>query len=255
MTRNETTGGVVKFIEKGELDSDSVVIFSSFFPFNNNAPAEFFSFLDDNIYKKVFTEFIRPKNGKKEFTFDALINAYVEYISTLEKKRIHIVAFGVFSNVFINIANLLKGKINSLTLIEPDFANSILMKIFDSKEVHFFKFSSLKNQYIQDSKQNYKRYLSKTPLSLMKYYYYSLKEYLPESMILKQIVDLDVEILILWKLMEKELWPLPQILTDDYEISAFSLSESAIDALIGKNPDITDQIRSHIEKNIILENY
>lgn len=255
MEYNETSGGIVRFVEKGALDSDSVVIFSSFFPFNSMAPEEFFSFLDDTRYKKVFSEFIRPRNRKKEFTHDALISAYAGYIDSLEEKNIHLVGFGVFSNVFINIANLLKGKINSLTLIEPDFANSVLMKIFDSKEIHFFKFNSLKNQYTQDATQNCKQYFSKTSLSLIKYYYYSLKKYLPENMILKQIVDLNVEILILWKLMEKDQWPLPQILTEDYEINALSLTESAIDVLIGKNPDITEQIRNHIERNIILENY
>lgn len=255
MAYSETSGGIVRLKEKGALDSDSVIIFSSFFPFNNNVPDEFFSFLDDNRYKKVFTEFAKPVKRKKDFTHGYLINTYAGYIDALEEKKIHLVGFGVFSNVFINIANLLKGKINSLTLIEPDFANSVLMKIFDSKEIHFFKFKSLKKQYIQDAMQNVKHYLSKTSLSLIKYYYYSLKDYLPENMILKQIVDSNVEILILWKLMERDLWPLPQILTEDYEINAFSLTENAIDVLIGKNPDVTAQISRHIEKNIILENY
>ena len=123
---------IFTFEEYGEETADVLLLFSPFVPFNNLAVNDFF-YNSTIKYKKVYTNFsTKIKPDENTYTYDNILYSFTEYIKTQKQKTIFIIGFGIFANLFTRIAKIMGSRITSLILIEPDFGNSVLQKLFDS---------------------------------------------------------------------------------------------------------------------------
>ena len=201
------------FEEYGEESADVLLLFSPFVPYNNLYVNDFF-YNSTIKYKKVFTNFsAKIKPSEEKYTYDNILYSYTEYIKSQKQKTIFIVGFGIFANLFVRLAKMLDSRITSLILIEPDFGNSVLTKIFESdkKPVHKKKFFE-ENFTKENDLPKQSKYMASHYFKHIKAINVALREYLPQKVSLKEILEVKDITLIMWHLMEKDLWPLPQIL-------------------------------------------
>ena len=279
MSGLQSSEDILKFYKDG--DGDNVFIFSPFYPFNNKLVKKLFLNLNIPNYQFIFTSVIFNKNLKIDlYSYNNFINLFSKVIKLIYPKKINLIGFGVFTNLFIELANLFKDKIQSIMLFEPDFSDSIFSKLFDSKKSPVFKYKFILNYFFENNKHKHinKGYLTKIKLECLKFYYksinninkdYHLKDlidYLPdeisinifnnkllnkamkkkekifilknfmkgkhkyilkksqlqenEKLKIKQILkdqDVLIKVIIFWKKMAKESWPLAQIF-EDYKI-------------------------------------
>ncbi|MBP5448847.1 MAG: hypothetical protein J6Y01_01905 [Spirochaetales bacterium] len=242
---------IFTFEEYGEETADVLLLFSPFIPFNNLAINDFF-YNSTIKYKKVYTNFSpKIKPDENTYTYDNILYSYTEYIKNQKQKTIFIIGFGIFANLFTRIAKIMGSRITSLILIEPDFGNSILQKLFDSdsKPVH-------KKRYFEESftkdfdvpKQ--KKFLVSHYFKHLKTINTPLREYLPQKVSLKEILEVKEITLIMWHLMEKDLWPLPQILQEDYGIKTISAHNNIISDMIVSDRQMLANVNAYITEKI-----
>ncbi len=189
MSNNQTPDSIVKFIKDG--DGDNVFIFSPIYPFNYKIIKNLFLKINIPNYQFIFSSIVINKNIKSDlFDYNNFLNLYIKVIKLILPKRVNLVGFGLFSNLFIEVACSLKDKIKTLTLLEPDFSDVIFSKIFDSKKAPVFKFKYLLKSFIEDNsyKKINKKYLSKIKLEYLKYYFKSIKKD-NKDYHLKQLID------------------------------------------------------------------
>lgn len=189
MSNNQTPDSIVKFIKEG--DGDNVFIFSPIYPFNYKLFKNLFLKLNLSNYQFIFSSIIINKNNKNDlFDYNNLMNLYIKVIKLILPKRVNLIGFGLFSNLFIEVASSLKDRIKTLTLFEPDFSDVIFSKIFDSKKTPLFKVKYILKSFFEDAsyKKINKKYLSKIKLEYLKYYFKSIKKN-NKDYHLKELID------------------------------------------------------------------
>ena len=166
----------LQFIKEG--DGDRVVIISPFFPFNFKFAKDFFLKLNMNNVQYIFSYLTAVKGLNIEsFSHNNLLSLYARIINLLPNKKIHLISFGMFANMFVSLAFNLRNKISSITLLEPDFSYIIFNKLFDSKKKPFNKSKFILNYFLEDEKKSYDdSYLSKIKIDYLKYFYRSSQE-------------------------------------------------------------------------------
>lgn len=280
MSNFQTSEDIIKFYKDG--DGDNVFIFSPFYPFSNKLIKKFFFNLNISNFQFIYTSIVCSKNLRIDlYNYSNFINLFSKVIKLLHPKKIHLVCFGIFTNLFVEVANLFKDKIQSIVLFEPDFSDNIFSKLFDLKNPPVFKYKYILNYFFENNKHKRinKDYLIKIKIECLKFYYKSINninkdyhlrdliDYLPdeissnifnnkllnkiekkkdkifilrnfvkgkhkyllkksklqenEKFKIKQIMkeqDILLKVIIFWKNMAKESWPLAQIF-EDYKIS------------------------------------
>jgi len=177
LSSNQTPDSIVKFIKDG--DGDNVFVFSPIYPFNHKIIKDLFLKLNIPNHQFIFSSIVINKNTKKEsFEYNVFLNLYIKVIKLFLPKRVNLVGFGLFSNLFIEVACSLKDTIKTLTLLESDFSDIIFSKIFDSKKAPAFKFKYILKSFFEDNsyKKINKKYLTKIKLEYLKYYFKSIKK-------------------------------------------------------------------------------
>ncbi len=190
MSDIQTSENILKFVK--DSDGDNVFIFSPFFPFNNILVKNLFLNLNIPDYQFIFSSIIFNKSLKIDlYSYNNFLTLYTKVIKLLYPKKINLVCFGIFTNLFIELANLFKDKIKSIVFFEPDLSDNIFSKLFDFK-----KSPVLKNKYIIDCffekpnghKNVNKHYLNKIKLEYLKFYFQSIKK-INKNYHLKDLID------------------------------------------------------------------
>ncbi|HOJ63986.1 MAG TPA: hypothetical protein PLE45_06150 [Spirochaetota bacterium] len=229
------------YYRKNDNQKDiSIVIFSPFYPFNNRFVYTLFSKTKFKDSKFIFSN-IETLNGSKNFAYNFIniMDVYCKAIEKINCNDITLVAFGIFTNIFIQIANIFKERINRFILFEPDFSNNALFKMNEGANFIFSNLKSILNFYLEEKSKIDKNFISKNYSKYLKKIFESIRDLSDNNKkLLKELVDNKIETVIFWKIMEKELWPLPQILVEDYGIKAFSLKNNIYKIFIEEDNDI-----------------
>jgi hypothetical protein len=230
MSQRYSPENIITFNIKGE--GRNIIIFSPFFPFSNKMIENMFSDMDLSSYKLIFTNLITSSKIKiKDYNIENLINIYSKLINSLDNdSKIYLIGFGIFSILFSNLLLEFNNKISYMILFEPDLSNSVLTKIFDTIKKPFFKYKYIVNFYLNNKKENNLN-ISKKNLKYLKFYYYNIKNHLEKNKVLKELINLKDKISIYWKVMEKESWPLSQILQIEYNLQVYSINENIYDSM------------------------
>ncbi|MCG8569572.1 MAG: hypothetical protein MJB14_05485 [Spirochaetes bacterium] len=172
---------------------------------------------------------------------------YFRFYDQVIKKTdtpIILIGFGIFSLLFIKLSFTLQERIHQLILIEPDFSNQTLVKIFDSPSKVFFKNDYLIKYYFQ--KKVPRKYLDKNKLSFLKGLFYSYNQFIQETRIFSELINRKIPFSVFWYVMEKQSWPLAQILVDEYNLSVSALSENIFQNFIKYNKNLLAEFQKII---------
>ena len=242
---------IFTFEEYGEETADVLLLFSPFVPFNNLAVNDFF-YNSTIKYKKVYTNFsAKIKPDENTYTYDNILYSFTEYIKTQKQKTIFIIGFGIFANLFTRIAKIMGSRITSLILIEPDFGNSVLQKLFESDKQPMQRKKYFNEVFTKDFDiPKPKKFMASHYFKHIKAINTSLREYLPQKVSLKEILEVKEITLIMWHLMEKDLWPLPQILQEDYGIKTISAHNNIISDMIVSDRQILMLVNDYITEKL-----
>ena len=242
---------IFTFEEYGEETADVLLLFSPFVPFNNLAVNDFF-YNSTIKYKKVYTNFsTKIKPDENTYTYDNILYSFTEYIKTQKQKTIFIIGFGIFANLFTRIAKIMGSRITSLILIEPDFGNSVLQKLFESDKQPMQRKKYFNEVFTKDFDiPKPKKFMASHYFKHIKAINTSLREYLPQKVSLKEILEVKEITLIMWHLMEKDLWPLPQILQEDYGIKTISAHNNIISDMIVSDRQILMLVNDYITEKL-----
>jgi hypothetical protein len=242
---------IFTFEEYGEETADVLLLFSPFVPFNNLAVNDFF-YNSTIKYKKVYTNFsAKIKPDENTYTYDNILYSFTEYIKTQKQKTIFIIGFGIFANLFTRIAKIMGSRITSLILIEPDFGNSVLQKLFESDKQPMQRKKYFNEVFTKDFDiPKPKKFMASHYFKHIKAINTALREYLPQKVSLKEILEVKEITLIMWHLMEKDLWPLPQILQEDYGIKTISAHNNIISDMIVSDRQILMLVNDYITEKL-----
>ena len=242
---------IFTFEEYGEETADVLLLFSPFVPFNNLAVNDFF-YNSTIKYKKVYTNFsAKIKPDENTYTYDNILYSFTEYIKTQKQKTIFIIGFGIFANLFTRIAKIMGSRITSLILIEPDFGNSVLQKLFEADKQPVQRKKYFAEVFTKDfDVPKPKKFMASHYFKHIKAINTSLREYLPQKVSLKEILEVKEITLIMWHLMEKDLWPLPQILQEDYGIKTISAHNNIISDMIVSDRQILMLVNDYITEKL-----
>lgn len=207
---------------------DTTVIVSPFYPFNHFFIKQLIDRLDLPKSRIIYTEFPHGfQKGKKSFTITDLI-AYFRKQVTGHEGKVILIGFSIFAVVFSVIYS--EENIDKLILFEPDFSNLLLQKLFDS-EVRFLLFkSSFLLKFFSPGKIE-KQFVHKLRVRYFKSYFFSVRSYLKENKIFKPLVEKAENIHIFWNIMEKETFPLAQVLSEEYSIDLYKIHKTIYEEL------------------------
>ena len=196
------------------------VIVSPFFPFNRIFSNEVVYSLFGSIqYNPIFLDY------SKDTTYDEFV-LNISQIIINEKEPVYIVSFGVFSYIAGELVKRFSEKIKGVFFIEPDFYGTLLSGKYKKNSFS----NKLRNQllkfYLGNDKINSKYYYREKPVGFLSF----MKDLqLKEPVRLADFIEKNVKMLVIWCVMAKDCWPLPQILTEEYEIPVFTASQNFVD--------------------------
>lgn len=219
----------------------NLILFSPFLPFDNGFFENFFLNLDLENTKLAFTTLTN-------FDFDTnyINNITEEYLAYLrlniEFEKVQLIGFGFYSLIISNLFCIYNKYITNVLFFEPDFSNSTLNKIFETKNAPVFKVKYLFNFY-SNCNINHKN-MGKINIKRLKAFYYLNKTYFESKKILKDLFSHAEKISIFWNIMEKESWPLPQILSEEYNFHVINTKESIISCFNNKDIYFEKEIKN-----------
>lgn len=225
----------------------SITIFSPFYPFSNKFIYNLFSKTKFNEHTMIFSN-IETLNGSHNFAYNFIniMDVYCKSIEKIDAEHIYLIGFGIFSNIFVNLGNIFKAKIEKIILFEPDFSNNALIRKNSSSYI-FSNLNLFLNFYLEEKFKIDKNLISKNYSKYLKKIFNNMRELYFNNKLLKDLLDNRIDTIIFWKVMEKELWPLPQILVEDYGIKAFSLNSNIYKVFVENNKEIIDILNSILE--------
>jgi len=242
MQINIKSDNIITFSEKG--NGKNVFIISPIFPFNNQIIEDFLDSLNINNSRFIFSDVdFSSKMKGYNFSLEEFLEIYKNLINSIDQNsKIIFVAFGVFSVLFSKLFSFFNGRVQKIIFFEPDFSNLVLMKLYDSLKKPLLKQKYLLNFYLNNKKENNIN-ISKKNLKYLKFYYYTIKEHLEANKILRELIKYKDKIIIYWKVMEKDSWPLSQILQVEYDLPVITLSENIYDCFINGEKLIAEKFK------------
>lgn len=209
------------------------VIVSPFFPFNRIFSNEIvYSLFGSIAYTPIFLDY------SKDTTYDEFV-LKISQIIINEEEPVYIVSFGVFSYIAGELVKRFPEKIRGVFFIEPDFYGTLLNEKYKKSSFG----NKLRNQLLQF-------YLGNDKIS-SKYYYrenyagflFFMKDLqLKEPIRLADFIKKKVKMTVIWGVMAKDCWPLPQILTEEYEIPVFTAAHNFVDYFKKDNSSVLNSI-------------
>jgi len=199
-------------------------------------------------FSKQFLEKMLDKFGYEEYdliyfenisNYRMYIQEVIKFIKSLSGEKITFVSFGFLSNPAIQILVEYKDKIEKAIFIEPDISGILKNHNFIK---HFFGYRvrDLIDFFVKDIN------ISKKAISKNKKFFSTIKmdlfvDFLKDSEIYSnksKLIDLiktNVSCVFLWNKMFLDSWPLPQILTEDFDIRVFQINDNIYDFIINNN--------------------
>lgn len=234
----EGVGEALNFKYSGRFDKERrVLLFSPFFPFNVKLTETFFEqFRDDNTVN-IYSSTVLDKRSE----FSDYITEYERVIEQVGENRLVLIGFGFFSALFIHLAEKFKSRSSTLILFEPDFSNQSLVKVFDFDKKPFFTFSYLV-KYFCKSKVS-RRFLERGDVKRLKCYYNSSRCHVERNKTIKDMINDDMNIHIFWNVMERETWPLAQILGEEYKLPLYTFKDDIFETFQKSDPEVIESVK------------
>ena len=231
-------------INNSQENAEKLVLISPFFPFNNKLVYSFLSELQlDNV--KIVYSSISADSIEGKYTLDDFIKVYNNYLDNRNEK-IYLLGFGVFSLLFIRLILKHPDRIESLVLFEPDFTNQSMIKIFDSSKKILRKTRFSAKYYSKYKVQ--KKHLDRNKIKYIKRIYHSNIEYIKTHKALAEILKHEIDIHIFWNVMERETWPLAQIITEEYLFPHYKLDSDVYETLLYKDKKVIKSLEKILKK-------
>lgn len=203
-----------------ENDKPVSVIVSPFFPFNRIFSNEIVYSLFGSIkYTPIFLDY------SKDTTYDEFVLKISQLIIN-EVEPVYIVSFGVFSYIAGELVKRFSEKIRGVFFIEPDFYGTLLNGKYKRTGFGYKLRNQLLRFYVGNYKVNSKYYYRENPSGFLSF----MKDLqLKEPVRLADFIEKKVKMIVIWCVMAKDCWPLPQILTEEYEIPVFTASHNFVE--------------------------
>lgn len=203
-----------------ESDKPISVIVSPFFPFNRIFSNEIVYNLFGSIkYTPVFLDY------SKDTTYDEFVLKISQLIIN-EAEPVYIVSFGVFSYIAGELVKRFSEKIRGVFFIEPDFYGTLLNGKYKQTMFGYKLRNQLLRFYIGKYKLDNKYYYRENPCGFLSF----MKDLqLKEPVRLAEFIEKKVQMIVFWCVMAKDSWPLPQILTEEYEIPVFTIPDNFVE--------------------------
>lgn len=232
-------GEALNFKYSGRFDKQRrVLLFSPFFPFNVKLIEQFFRDFQDENTVNIYSSIVL----NKKYDFNDYLLEFERIIAQVDDNRLVLIGFGFFSFLFMHLAEKHKVKIASLILFEPDFSNQSLIKIFDFEKRLFFNHAYLVKFFCKGRVS--KKYLEKGNVKKLKRYFTSSKGYIEKNKTIREMIGEDINPHIFWNVMEKESWPLAQILSEEFELSLYSFNNDIFEVLQNRDQDVMERVKS-----------
>ncbi|MCH5149523.1 MAG: hypothetical protein J1G30_02545 [Spirochaetales bacterium] len=196
------------------------VIVSPFFPFNRIFSNEIvYSLFGSTAYTPIFLDY------SKDTTYDEFV-LKISQIIINEKEPVYIVSFGVFSYVAGELVKRFSEKIKGVFFIEPDFYGTLLNGKYKRYGFGYKLRNQLLQFYLGSNKINKKYYYCENYSGFL---FFMKDLQLKEPVKLSDFIEKNVKMAVIWGVMAKDCWPLPQILTEEYEIPVFTAAHNFVD--------------------------
>jgi pimeloyl-ACP methyl ester carboxylesterase len=229
------------------------VICSPFYPFNEKFCRSMVSMLGDSDC--TWHLFSRKKRtySDKAFRYPSLLDYYGKLLSDEGSADTVLLAFGSFTNLFLDLAVRYRARVRKVILMEPDYTDTLLSRLYDPAHRIFFKSRYMVNFFCKPPTsfplRQYKSSLSGK--ALYRYYVSTTEEGINRKM-LKTAMSHEIDIVIFWKSMIKESWPLAQIL-EDYRCTVHYIHNNILDSLLSPNSTTPGLLKDEIENKIPLK--
>ncbi|MBQ2295039.1 MAG: hypothetical protein II258_06600 [Spirochaetales bacterium] len=196
------------------------VIVSPFFPFNRIFSNEIvYSLFGDIQYEPTFLDY------STDTTYDEFV-LKISQIIINKKEPVYIVSFGVFSYIAGDLVKRFSEKIKGVFFIEPDFYGTLLNGKYKKSSFGHKLRNQLLKFYLCNDKISNKYFYRESAAGFLSF----MKDLqLKEPVRLADFIEKKVEMTVVWCVMAKDCWPLPQILTEEYEIPVFTASHNFFD--------------------------
>lgn len=231
-------GEALNFKYSGRFDKERrVLLFSPFFPFNVKLAETFFERFRDDKTVNIYSSTVLDKRAE----FGDYIEEFERVIEQVGENRLVLIGFGFFSSLFIHLAEKYKSRTTTLILFEPDFSNQSLVKIFDFDKKPFFTFSYLVKYFCKGKVA--RRFLERGNVKRLKGYYNTSRGHVEQNKTIKDMINEDMNIHIFWNVMERESWPLAQILGEEYELPLYTFKEDIYETLQKGDPEVLESVK------------
>jgi hypothetical protein len=178
----EITENILDIQKEGE--SENVILFSPFFPFSKEIIKRFFNGLKLEGYELLFSNLNIDRAKTSLFSEKDILENLSKIIKLEPSKKINIVSFGIFTNIFLELAFRFKERVNNIILIEPDFSNALFKYVFAANRI-FFKNNAVKKFYIEKLKSENSDF-NFIDTEFLKKFYHKSEEIFPK---LKNLID------------------------------------------------------------------
>jgi hypothetical protein len=167
---------IIEIIKEG--NGNDLILISPFFPIKTDIIKDYFLNLGLKNYQILFS-YLKAEDFNKNqesFNYKNILEFYTRKIKLLPNKTINLISFGIFTNIFLELALTFKNKINSIIFIEPDFSSILFKSLFDFKKMVFKNKFILKFYLDNDKNKINKKDFDFFDLNYLSKYYNSLKE-------------------------------------------------------------------------------
>lgn len=216
-------------------DENVTILVSPFFPFNRTLSNELINKLFDepNSFSVIYLDY------SKDLGFDDFVTKVTNFI--LKSSSVYLISFGAFSFVTGEIIKRFSNRLAGVLFIEPDFSGMFLKQEY---KVPLFK-SRIRDgliKFYSDKRKVCRKYFTKEKPEGFLSFILSLQAKKNKQTRLGDFIEKETKIAVLWGAVAKDIWPLPQILTEEYNIPVYKIKDNLVE-YVQKN------------KRIVVENF
>ncbi len=202
----------------------AVIVFP-FYPFSSKFQKDFVEKLSFKQKISIY-HFINLNDFNN---YNDLINKILTIINTTNGKVI-LISFSIFSQIAGFLIKHYNEKIEGTVFIEPDFTNLISKKNYN----YFFRKKDIKNKIIKLLTGNQK-------VNEKLIYHGNIDSFINiltsiadsrNSFKLYDFISTGVKFIVIWSAMQNECWPLPQVLSEDYNIPLLNIDKNIVSFLL-----------------------
>lgn len=204
----------------GQTTEASLIVYP-FYPFNSSFQYEFVKKMEF----KYSIEDIHFIDLKQFSGYSDLMEKSMQLINS-SKTPVILIAFGIFARIAGILAEKYREKVKSILFVEPDFTN--IIPLLDYKR--FFRKNDVHTKLI--------RFYNPSGLHADKYFHKGKNDSFVQVLDavgswakefkLFDMINNKIKFTVIWSVMQNECWPLPQVLTEDYNIPVISSENSII---------------------------